>query len=141
MIKMPKQYKVIQCPHCLEYSYIPDGVSSNSCPRCKVKIALHELQGTLVISAKEAKKQVQQKQFAFQGIIPQGTDLRPTKQILQLLRSHYFDTPKWLPIQEVFRRLIEAGLIPKEVQEAIKTLHAEGFLEKREDTIRIIPLT
>lgn len=66
--------------------------------------------------------------------------LRPAEQILQILRTLQSSTLDWLPVHEIFQRALEAGLLPKEIQEAINVLQAEGFLEKREDTIRAIPL-
>ncbi|MFX1564807.1 MAG: hypothetical protein ACFFCH_02330 [Promethearchaeota archaeon] len=137
---MPRRYKVVQCPHCLGYTYIPVGVHRNSCPRCRKKLALHTLPGTIVVSLIEAQKQVQQKQNAFHRPRLPETGFRPAEQVLQLLRSYHSDISKWLPIHELFQRSIEAGLLPKEVQEAIEILQASGFLEKREDTIRAIPL-
>jgi hypothetical protein len=140
MTNMSTQYKVIQCPHCLEYTYLPVEMRQNFCPRCNGTIALHQQQGTPVISIREAQRLIQQEQRTHQDIQVPGTRLRPAEQVLQLLRSYHSDTPKWLPIHEIFQRSIEAGLLPKEVHDAIETLQAEGFLEKRDDTIRAIPL-
>ncbi|MFX1575709.1 MAG: hypothetical protein ACFFCF_00900 [Promethearchaeota archaeon] len=137
---MVRKYKVIQCPNCSAYTYIPFSAHQNSCPRCNFQLAFHELDGTLVSTVQEAQKHVREQQYALHSMIPLDTSLCPAKKVLQILRSFPSDNPQWLPIHEIFQRSIEAGLLPKEVQEAIDILTAEGFLEKRDDTIRAVPL-
>jgi DNA-directed RNA polymerase subunit RPC12/RpoP len=137
---MVRKYKVIQCPNCSAYTYIPFGAHRNSCPRCNFQIAIHELEGTIASTVQEAQKRVREQQYALHGLVPLDTSLHPAKKVLQILRSFQSDYPQWLPIHEIFQRSIEAGLLPKEVQEAIDILAAEGFLEKRDDTIRAVPL-
>jgi len=140
MINMPRKYKVLQCPHCSELTYLPLDVRQNSCPWCKSKITLHELKGTIVHNIQEAQQRVQEQHQALHGLIHRCINHQPAQQVLQILRSYQSDSPQWLPIHEIFQLSIEAGLLPKEVHEAIDILNAEGFLEKREDTIRAIPL-
>ncbi|MFX1317982.1 MAG: hypothetical protein ACFE9D_00995 [Promethearchaeota archaeon] len=137
---MGRRYKIIQCPHCSEFTYIPIGVWRNTCPRCNEKVALHELQGVIVPNLQEAQIRVQQRQYVLHGLVTPTLHLRPVQQVLKILRSHRTDCPQWFPIHEIYQQCIEAGLLPKEVQEAIDVLKAEGFLEKREDTIRAVPL-
>ncbi|MFW9934195.1 MAG: hypothetical protein ACFFDU_01515 [Candidatus Thorarchaeota archaeon] len=137
---MVRKYKVIQCPNCSAYTYIPFGAHQNSCPRCNFQVAFHELEGTLVSTLQEAQKRVREQQHALSSLVPLDTRFQPAKKVLQIIRSFQSDYPQWLPIHEIFQRSIEAGLLPKEVQEAIDILNAEGFLEKRDDTIRAIPL-
>ena len=137
---MGRNYKIIQCPHCSEFIYIPVGAWRNTCPRCNGKVALHELRGVIVPTVQEAQIQVQKKQNAINGPITPAPHLRPVQQVLKILRSYRTDCPQWFPIHEIYQQCIEAGLLPKEVQEAIDVLKADGFLEKREDTIRVVPL-
>lgn len=137
---MVRKYKVVQCPNCSVYTYIPFSAHRNSCARCNFQVAFHELEGTIVSTVQEAQKRVREQQYALHGLVPLDISLRPAKKVLQILRSYQSDYPQWIPIHEIFQRSIEAGLLPKEVQEAIDILKAEGFLEKRDDTIRAVPL-
>jgi len=103
-------------------------------------VALHELRGVIVPTVQEAQIQVQKKQNTINGPITPASHLRPVQQVLKILRSYRTDCPQWFPIHEIYQHCFEAGLLPKEVQDAIDVLKAEGFLEKREDTIRVVPL-
>jgi hypothetical protein len=140
---MARKYKVVQCPECAEYTYVPEGVHRNSCPRCNAQVSLHTLDGVIVKTSRTAQRVVQEYQSAMHGMAKPtrlGENQNPAKQVLQILRSHRSEYPQWLPLHELFQQCIDAGLLPKEVHEAIDLLNAEGFLEKREDTIRAIPL-
>lgn len=140
---MARKYKVVQCPECREYTYIPEGAHRNFCPRCNVKVLLHKLEGVVVESSKTAQSVVQEYQYKMHGMVKPnhlGENQNPVKQVLKILRSHRSEYPEWLPLHELFQQCIDAGLLPKQVHEAIDLLTAEGFLEKREDTIRAIPL-
>jgi hypothetical protein len=140
---MARKYKVIQCPECLEYTYIPLGVHRNFCPRCNAKIALHALEGEIIESSQTAQRLVQDNQYALHGLVkPTRVDEthHSAKQVLQILRNHRSEAAQWLPLHELFQQCIEAGLRPKDVHAAIDFLSAKGFLEKREEWIRAIPL-
>lgn len=140
---MARKYKVVQCPECAEYTYVPEGAQRNSCPRCNAKVSLHTLDGVIVETSRTAQRVVQEYQYAIHGMVKPthlGENQHPAKQVLQILRSHRSEYPQWLPLHELFQQCIDVGLLPKEVHEAIDLLNAEGFLEKREDTIRAIPL-
>lgn len=140
---MARKYKVVQCPECTEYTYVPEGTHRNHCPRCKAKVFLHKLEGIVVESSKAAQHIVQEYQYTMHGIVKPthlSESQNPVKQVLQILRRHRSEYPEWLPLHELFQQCMDAGLLPKQVHEAIDLLTAEGFLEKREDTIRAIPL-
>ena len=140
---MARKYKVVQCPKCKEFTYVPIGIHRNYCPRCDVKVPLHELDGQIVNSSREAQQLVQTSQYTLHNVKqPPNLHLNqsPAKQLLQILRCHRSTYPQWLPIHEVYQQGIEVGLLPKEIQEAIELLKVEGFLEKREDTVRAVPL-
>ncbi|MFX1492479.1 MAG: hypothetical protein ACFFBU_09480 [Promethearchaeota archaeon] len=140
---MVRKCKVVQCPECNEFTYVPMGIHRNFCPRCNAKVPLHDLDGQIVNSSREAQQLVQISQYALHNVEqPPNLNITqsPAKQLLQILRCHRSAYPQWLPIHEVYQRGIEVGLHPKEIQEAIELLRIEGFLEKREDTVRVMPL-
>ncbi len=82
----------------MDFTYMPVKNPRNSCPRCKSKIALHELEGIIVTSVQEAERRIQEQQDAIHGMLQPGASIRPVEQVLLVLRSYQSDCPQWLPI-------------------------------------------
>jgi hypothetical protein len=137
---MVTKYRIIECPYCSELAYIPAGVNHIGCPRCNSTISVNESEGIQIIRIQQARNDVEQNQNYIQGTIATRQLPRPTAQVLGILRSFQTDCPQWLPLHVIFQRCIEVGLLPSEVQDIIDVLKAEGFLEMRENSIRVIPL-
>ncbi|MFX1244360.1 MAG: hypothetical protein ACFE8F_05315 [Promethearchaeota archaeon] len=140
---MRRQFKVIQCPECAEFMYFQVETLQNFCKYCHHKWFLHALDGQIVNNVREAQLLVQKQKRILQNrknVVQLGMIRNPAKNVLQILRCYRADCPQWFSIHEIYQRCIESGLLPKEVQEAITALNAEGFIEKREDAIRAIPL-
>jgi hypothetical protein len=140
MIEMARRYKVLQCPNCTKFIYFPLVGHPVSCYLCKFVIHLHRLEGTCVSSIQEAQILV----LEYQNVTPIPVypceNLRIAEHVLRILRSYQLDNLKWLPLHEVFNQCSEVGLLDRETRNALDTLTVLGFLEKRGDTIRIVPL-
>lgn len=137
---MTKKYKVLQCPNCTESIYFPIDEYRVSCHLCGFRILLPIQKGTCVPSIQEAPLVAQEHHSSNQVSVHRCVNLRTAEQVLKILRSHQIDTLKWLSLNEVFRQCLEAGFFPFEIRKALDILKAEGFVEKRGDTIRVVPL-
>ncbi len=62
------------------------------------------------------------------------------EQIYSALRHSRIGSPQWITISDFTGACIAAGLSETNVIEAIQHLIEEGFLEKKEESIRVIPL-
>jgi hypothetical protein len=140
MIEMIRKFKVLQCPNCAEFIYFSLVSHPVSCYLCQFTIQLHKLEGTFVSSIQEAQIIVQENQSTNQTPVHPDPNLQIAEHVLKILRSYRLDNLKWLPLHEVFHQCFEAGLLIKETRNALEILTAEGFLEKRGDTIRVVPL-
>ncbi len=137
---MSRKYKVIQCPNCSKSVCLPLSGPRNSCLLCGFTIVLNEIEGPIINEHQADHYQVQEQQLASQYTRKLNTNLGIAEHVLQILKSYKSDNSKWLPLHEVFRLCLESGLTPKEIRKALDVLNAGGFLEKREDTVRMIPL-
>jgi hypothetical protein len=93
-----------------------------------------------VPSIQEAQLLAQEHRSSNQVSVHRCVNLRTAEEVLKILRSHQIDILKWLSLHEVFRQCLEAGFFPFEIRKALDILEAEGFVEKRGDTIRVVPL-
>ena len=91
-------------------------------------------------SLQEAQLLVHERQNTSQLSDQQRTNLRAAEQILKIIRSNQIDTLKWLSIHDVLHQCLEAGFFPFEIRKALDILKAGGFVEKRGESIRVVPL-
>jgi hypothetical protein len=113
------------------------------CPRCNTEIGLPNLNDNIVDPLDKAHIR-NQKQLSTNPKSPLTFFISdyysPAKRVLMILRSYQADCPQWFSIHKVYYCCIMAGLLPDEVRKAIDALTIEGFIEKREDAIRAIPI-
>lgn len=104
---------------------------------------MHELQGIVVPTVKEAQHLVQSQQYELHGLrAPNYTTStqNPSTQILFILRKQRTDRPQWYPIKEIIDQCTSIGFQYEAVKSAITTLENAGFLEVQEELVRVIPL-
>jgi len=145
---MTRKFKVVRCPHCGEYTYLPMGGKRRRCPRCSAHVELHKLEGVVVSSAVEAQRLVQAEQYKLYGIQPPPLKAlgglagprKPEAEVLRLLRPQGHDGPGWHQLEELVNRCMETGLSRQLVLKAIESLAEAGFIEVREGCVRVVPL-
>ena len=140
---MPRQFKVVRCPQCTHNVQLPVRMDRYICP-CRNKIILHLTQDDGVVDIPDTADRIDgnclDARSTLQENFPNGVHLSPALQVLKVLRNYRADCPQWFSIHKVYYYCIMAGLLPDEVRETIDTLTAEGFIEKKEDAIRAIPV-
>jgi hypothetical protein len=60
--------------------------------------------------------------------------------IYSILRHSRTRSPQWITITDFTTKCSASGITEIQVLDAIQHLIAEGFLEKKEESIRVIPL-
>jgi hypothetical protein len=139
-----RQFKVVKCPLCQEFTYLPLGTRRHKCPRCNEKVALHTLDGDIVSSAAEAQELVQTKQYSLHQIQPPTLAVRkqnPATVVLRLLREQNNSNFSWLSLHIIYEQCAKLGISHVQVHQTITTLADEGFLEVKEGSIRAIPIS
>ena len=140
---MAQKFKVVRCPICTLNIRLPLDTDLITCPHCNTQL-VHSAKDDDAIDTLDATHCLDKA-----GLDPQNNPLNdftnsvylsPAKQVLKVLRSYRADCPQWFSIHKVYYCCIIAGLLPDEVRETIDKLVAEEFIEKREDTIRAIPI-
>jgi hypothetical protein len=140
---MTRQFKIVQCPHCQEYTYFPADNRNPKCPRCNIPLALAALESSYAASAAEAPQAVQARQYELYRLQPPPAMTKPcspTSEVIRLLRRREGDQPQWVAVVEVVRHCMKLGLSSQRVQAAIAALADQGFLELREGSVRAISI-
>jgi hypothetical protein len=141
---MTRQFTIVQCPQCHEYTYFPTDGKNHKCPRCNAPVDLKALQGISAGSAVKAQQAVEVQQYALHNVRPPATMAKacsPTSEVLRLLRRQPAGSPQWVAIVEVVQHCAKLGLSSQQVQAAIAGLVNQGFLELREGSIRVISIS
>ncbi len=131
------QYKVVQCPKCLGYTYFRIDQRRNMCPRCRKKVELYLRPGETVATSAQARELVTQKQFSLH--VPAQLKRRdrvwhdPTQLILRMLRER---PGIWVTTSEVANYCEGYGVNLELVETALAQLQASGFIERQEEMIR-----
>jgi hypothetical protein len=121
----------------------PKGIQWNFNPNCNRKGTFHKMDEQIMNSTHEVPQFLQNIQYTLSCMTQlnqEHTHQTPAKQLLKILRYRRSDSSQWLSIHEVYQQGIKEGLLPEEIQDAIELLRVGGFLEKREDTVRAVPL-
>lgn len=141
---MTRQFRIVQCPQCQEYTYFPDNGKHHRCPRCNAPVELEAMQGICTESAAEAQQAVETRQYALHNVRPPAAMVKassPTSEVLRLLRRQQAGSPQWVAIVDVIHHCAKLGLSSQQVQTAIAALVDQGFLELREGSIRAIAIS
>jgi ABC-type ATPase with predicted acetyltransferase domain len=139
-----RQFKIVKCPYCHEFTYLPLDARRHKCPRCNEKVDLHTLDGEVASSAYEAQELVQAKQYTLYKIQPPIITVKPRNPataVLRLLRQQHDRNHSWLSLHIVYDQCAKLGLSHGQVHQAITALTDEGFLEIKEGSIRAIPIS
>ncbi|MDO8056119.1 MAG: hypothetical protein Q6361_04595 [Candidatus Hermodarchaeota archaeon] len=140
---MARKLKVVRCPQCTYNIRLPLGIGRSICPRCN-NIISHPTQDDDDIAILEETHSLDGEGLDSRSYpldnVSNDVNQNPAKLVLKVLRSYRADCPQWFSIHKVYYCCIMAGLLPVDVQETIDKLTAEGFIEKRDDAIRAIPI-
>jgi len=141
---MTRQFTVVQCPQCQEYTCFPTDGKNHKCPRCKAPMGLEGLQSIQAASAAKAQQAVEVQQYALHNVRPPTAMVKacsPASEVLRLVRRQQAGSPQWMAIVEVVQHCAKLGLSSQQVQAAIAGLVDQGFLELREGSVRVISIS
>ena len=141
---MTRQFRVVQCPQCQEYTCFPVDVRNHKCPRCNTQLEFETLENTYAGSATEAQQAVETRQYALHNMHPPAAMAKtttPTSEVLRLLRQRRGCTPHWVAIVDVVAHCAKLGMSSQHVKAAVAALIDEGFLELREGSVRVISIS
>lgn len=141
---MTRQFTVVQCSQCQEYTCFPTDGKNHKCPRCNAPVDLEAPRGIQAGSAAKAQQAVEIQQYALHNVRPPAATAKgrsPTSEVLRLMRRQQAGSPQWVAIVEVVQHCAKLGLSSQQVQAAIAGLVDQGFLELREGSIRVISIS